>query len=585
MHRLLSTGKRGLCLAIVATASLAAAQEPATLPGAPTLPPGSPTSFSEPAVVAPERTDVYSVYSDAFYNPQSVAQCDPHEEMGRYQSSSFMSKLFAPGRHIRFYAGADAVWYNRSKPTNIVLTTTTPDIFPLLNTAQTDPGTTLPQRLNPMFLSAINDPLTFYPITSSRDPNDPNLNRVFVEDPSVPLGYRSIGNVPEFLISGENRMGTQDFNFGTQPGVRSRIGMILPDGSSIEFNYLWVNKFTAPNLIDDVSGSSFFTHIIGTEPPVYAFQRFGYLNSPFYTTDPRFQGEQVRVISVFAPNNPANEIPAVPAPPATTISVPREPTNQDAPPPTGTGPIRAPSDAGHNVPNVTPGLLFRDGELAIAKYNYSFNGADFFYKRELSYFSRRNWMINLIAGGRYIYTNENFTFFFADTTLDRAARNPDFAPNSPTDPRGPGFYPKSQPVSEVVATYGNAMQNRMFGPELGINTRVPVLWYFDFEMTGKGSFLGNFMERTTSLIRGDGATLFNYSKERFATSGALEGQFGLNFHPFNNVIIRGGWECIWLLNVGTAVGTIDFNLANERRPVGRESLLWHGWFAGAEISF
>lgn len=545
MHRLLSIGRRGTWLAALLLAAVAQAQEP---------PPGDAPHAAAP-IVPPPRDDVYSVYTDAFYNPQSLA-CDACDPAAGGMTGSFFQQLFAPMRYTRFYAGSDVMWYQRTKPGAKVLVTVTNNIFPFLPPSNFSPATQSTTQLNPRFQGF--GQAAFYPVTSARQPTDPSLNQVYIQNPDGTA--QAIGSIPGILSPNAIRMTTNDFNYGTATGIRPKIGAVLPDGNVIEFNYMYFWDWKPATLVDDVSGSAFFTQVLGTD--VYQFQRFGYLNSPFQTQDVRFQGER-RLPLV---NNPAVEVPPVTAT-TNSAAVPREPTNLD---------------------QATPfGLLWTDGELAVAQYRFNLQGAELVYKRSMFDFARGNYYLNFLFGVRYIALYEDFAFFFADTTLDRAALpgNSNFAPGSPTDPREPNSFPKSQPVSEVVATYSNSIDNNMVGPEIGADVRFPFLYYFELELMTKGSWMGNFLTRTTSMIRGDGATLYNYTKDRFSTSGAIEGQFGLNFRPLPNVLVKGGWEYIWLIDISTAVGSIDFNLANQRKAPTNDNVFFNGAYCGLEITY
>lgn len=550
----LAIGLAWLALPIAAVGQTPAGNAP------PAGPPGR-GSAATPDVAAAPRDDYYSVYSDAFYNPKSI-------QPEQYADPTLVDQLFQAKSHARFFAGSEALWYNRTNSANRVLVTTSNDIFPFI------PGPAgTPEQVNPGFFApgGAASAATFYPINSSRNPNDPNLNRIYDEN-----GV-SRGNIPGLLTPGGIRMSTNDFDFGTQPGVRTRFGIQFAGGNSIEVNYFVLNQFKAAPLIDDVSGSAFLTRLIipGANEPVYQFQRMGFLNSFFVTNDSRFQGEQ-RLPPI---NNPANEVPPVVS--ANNANVPREPTINDNIPLSG--------------PQAGAAPLWRDGELAIATYSFNIQGGELAYRHGIFQYALPDAGLSMILGVRYVAFDDRLGFFFADTTLNRQARNPFVVvPNS--DPTLSAFNTTSQTVAQVSAVYQNVLYNRLVGPEFGLSSRLPFWEYFELDLTGKGSWAANFMGRKSSIIRGDGQVLYDYYKDRAATSGIIEGRVGVNFVPIDNIRIMGGWECMWLIDVATASSTLNYNnesirptlnntLNQYRKPSGIDSVLFFGWFAGVDVTF
>lgn len=562
MYRLLSCGLRvWLVLGALGVATRAVAQEPVEQISAP-------------------RTDLYSTYTDAFYNPQSVVPCG-HE-------SEEATRRWRLGPAFRVYAGYDILHYYRTKPANKVLVRTTNNIF------DTDPVNDITPNFNQL---SATPGTSLFPVdvtgqVGSRpgNPNDSGLRM------NVPAGTRFFPN--------EILMQSDDFDFDGQEGHRPRLGIELPSGSRIEFTYFLVRDFRATPLIQDARNFAFFTQYVngdGGGLDSFGFQRFGTLNAPFLLpvstdstglpTDGRFLGEQRRISSAsnISPHNPANEIPGpfdpqttpnlgpgpVPGDDILSTDVPREPTNTD---PATLGVVDARYDLS---------LLWTDGELAIARYSFDMQGGELAYSRPIFTFEQRAWQLRLLASVRYIALDEAFDFFFADTVFDRAQVNDTAVIPLPQPPGGGPLiaFETPQSVNETQATYVAGIDNDMVGPELGIDARLPFLSVFELDLMGKAGWMANFLENHMRLYRPDGVELYNYRKNFTGSSGIFEGQMGLNFRPHPNVTLRGGWEFLYLVNVGTGIGNIHFDLDQRPRPKNNDSVLFHGWFAGAEVLF
>jgi hypothetical protein len=101
----------------------------------------------------------------------------------------------------------------------------------------------------------------------------------------------------------------------------------------------------------------------------------------------------------------------------------------------------------------------------------------------------------------------------------------------------------------------------------------------------KGGFVFNAISTTGSLTRGDGLIFSNYTKDNLLTSGIIEGQFGLNYYPHPAVRVGLGWEYLWLVNVGSAVGNLTQDFNRDSRPNNNDSTLYTGWYVGGEIKY
>lgn len=358
--------------------------------------------------------------------------------------------------------------------------------------------------------------------------------------------------------------------------------------------------------------------------------------------------------NTILPNSPYKEVPE---PVVNQIGVagatfPTTPTGAAAPPPTatntggptGAGPSAAPLQ-GTNVANgirsgsvpreptvddvrlgaalIAPdpsrynqSFLWMDGEFAVANYSFDLQGAELMYKHVYSPdWVINGWQLNLVGGVRHVNMNESLGFFFADIAghdtaalsgqnaqypFDRAIANPNplqpisFGPAIPGNQIAAGVSVAPQPSNQTYALYTNTVRNTLLSPEVGAEANFPFWSYFEFNVAGRGGFAANFLKGRYTLVRGDGAQYMDYSKSIVGSGGIIEGLLGATFRPLPNIAIRGGFEYLLLMNVGTGISNINFNLPqvdqygtviNGRRPTHNESVLFTGWSGGVEIVY
>ena len=200
--------------------------------------------------------------------------------------------------------------------------------------------------------------------------------------------------------------------------------------------------------------------------------------------------------------------------------------------------------------------------------------------------------------GVYLAMDEKFGFFFADIagpSSELASNvNPGVEARNPfswaTAPGNEG-QSQAQPSSEATAVFVSGIDNDIVGPEIGLNAKLPFLYFFELDLLGQFSFALNWLENERALIRGDGLELYNYRKVVQSTSGIFEGHLGLTARILPNVTIRGGWEWLYLMSIGTAIGNIGvdevgiIDLNRRPRASNNENILWSGWYAGCEMLF
>ncbi|QDU61581.1 hypothetical protein Pan216_24420 [Planctomycetes bacterium Pan216] len=614
----------------------------------------------------PERTDVYSTYTDRFYNPECWApeHVAPTQEMR--EAKWRLKNRWKP------YFSAGVKYYFRSKPTNKELVTTTQNLFDVIpQKGNTDIFIDNPQAVTAT-PGALLFPLTFDPYNGgqgrSGSANDP--------------AYRVDVPNDEVLIPGEVRMETDDFNFGQRFGYEPRFGIEFSGGNKIEAGYFWFQDWNATQLVDDVSGAGFLTQQVSESPTNnFEYFRFGYLSAPFILNVDAFNGllngesrreyfnadtpqdiddggpgipvgdrsivpgpvgvqrnanGQATILvehplgfflpapawEEAGPHYPLNEIPALGAFFDTdsrvfavvaegneeglkSRDIPREATTDD---PT----LLDNTDLTEDDRPIS--LLWQDGELAIANYSFNVQGGDITYKqRVFEDFVASDWRVYVTGSVRYIALDEMFSFFFADvagqdTPLGASVRSPfnragqtrlndelgffnsneyfyDAAVNT-----GPAFV-RPQDSAETYATYRTAIDNDLVGPQIGAEAHLPLWRYFEFDVSGRGGFVANFLENHIQLYRGvpgdarSYLNLIDYRKEVAATSGIIEGDVGFSFIPHRCVKFKAAWEFLWLIGVGTATEQIVFQLDQRPRPKHHDSVFFNGFAGSMEVTF
>jgi hypothetical protein len=551
MQRFLSRVCRGASLAALSVCALSRAEDPAPAPDA--------------AVVPMAQNSPYTLYSDAYLNPDS---CRPRDFNPVNPTKGMF--LFQGPRHNRYYAGVDNLFWGRTKAANRVLTSTSPNLFDGFGRQITPDGLL---RFQTVF-----------------DPNSPT--RLRSGSPNDPLTRL---NVTEFLIPDEVRMQTNDFDQPMRWGFRTTIGKEFRGGDRLEVSYFQLLDFRSKTLVDDVQNASFFVRVPfsgAAGAGEFRFQRFGYLNSNFRTINQAFAGESRRLNVGPDPHNPNNENPPLIPPPAngtfTSNNIPGETTREDAQATNQGG------GGGQNNNQITPArqrrndngipfdLLWEDGELAIADYHYNIQGGEILYTKNIFEYERYRWELRMLFAVRYVGMDEGLDFFFADTTFDRAAANPATAVGGqlPVPLQAVGL--PSQPANETWATVSNELNNSLLGPTIGISARYPLWSGMEWDLMGKAGFLANFIQLRNRLVRGDGLTLYDYTQDEFLTSGIFEGRLGLNYKPVERLTLRGGFEWMYLIGVGTSPGNLNYQLDRRPRPNNNDDVLFYGFYGGAE---
>lgn len=577
----------------LASCGLARSDEP--IPATPL----SPTQ-STPLNLGATPPDLSAVYRDAYTNPNAV--CPPGMQDSAPERP--LGGIWTNPKRWKFYGGADYIRWQRSGLPRLALTSTSLDLFyddeqARLQGAVNADGTIPPRegqalqqgQILPLFRPKIFPGTQLNPERFTPNDNDARVN------------------VNEVLVPGQERLSTSDFDVGrVRSGYRPKLGIEFENGDRFDVSYFTIEDIQPAQIVDNVSGAGFLMKQISSiNPQRFGMFRFGYLDAPFTITQgsrspelfTQFRGEDVRrfepLPSLF-PHFPYNEIPqptVTPDPNSPLLPLVSQNDQQG---------IRSSDIPREPTANDFPGqsFLFRDGELAVATFRSDLQGAEAVYRHKVHEWNKSWYDLDVLFAIKWINMNERFTFFFAD--LYNFSRTTAFGqpfPNggvtlTPNIPQPPFFVPndngladppdvRGQAAEDTQITIDRKISNNLFGPQLGVDFRIPFRSFFEAQLASKAGFVLNSLSTTALTFRGDGLLYSDYTKSNLLTSGIWDGQLGINYMPHPNVRFGVGFEWLLLMRVGGAINNQATDLSVENRPRNNESILFTGWYAGGEI--
>jgi hypothetical protein len=132
------------------------------------------------------------------------------------------------------------------------------------------------------------------------------------------------------------------------------------------------------------------------------------------------------------------------------------------------------------------------------------------------------------------------------------------------------------------ATYSIRANNRIVAGQVGLECEQCICPWLSLGVHAKGAWGVNFVDVHYQLDRGDGFNAFAVRRNSTAFSHLYEFGVTLNFLVLEKMRIRGGYNCLWLVDVASSVDQVDFNLAN---PLGRHSNDGSIFFHGPSVEF
>jgi hypothetical protein len=155
-------------------------------------------------------------------------------------------------------------------------------------------------------------------------------------------------------------------------------------------------------------------------------------------------------------------------------------------------------------------------------------------------------ILNWLCGIRYLDYEETVGIFTDDEGL--TVRDLDGFP----DPRR-------------SATYSVNTRTKLLAPQLGLDWNWELCHWLTIGAVAKGAWGVNFADVSVQLQRGDGLIGREGSRGQNMFSHLYELGFWFDWHPWECLHFRGGYNLMWLLHVPMASDQINFNLA---QPLG-----------------
>jgi hypothetical protein len=185
------------------------------------------------------------------------------------------------------------------------------------------------------------------------------------------------------------------------------------------------------------------------------------------------------------------------------------------------------------------------------------------YRWWLTHESDFSWSL----GVRYLNVYERLGFFTGDddlTVLDTSGR----------------------PDPTRQATYTTTTSNNIVAPQLGLQWEKTVGCYLAFNLTAKGAWGVNFSNVDVLLERGDGFVGFNTSRSDTLFSQLYEMGINLDIYLAERARLRVGYQMLWVVDVPTAVGQLDYDLSHTKGQVNNNgSIFYHGPMVELHVLF
>ena len=179
---------------------------------------------------------------------------------------------------------------------------------------------------------------------------------------------------------------------------------------------------------------------------------------------------------------------------------------------------------------------------------------------ELNFRTWHTWCpyISTTYGVRYFDVLERFNQFMGDDDLTVLDIN-------------------GHPDPTRQATYYATAHNRIIAPQLGIDFNYPLGMWLAVDLSAKGAWGVNFLETDIELQRGDGliGRLGGHSDTVFSQLYEMGFNFDVFITPHSR--IRAGYNVMWALDVGEALGQVNYDLSKTpSHPNHDGDMFFHG---------
>lgn len=141
---------------------------------------------------------------------------------------------------------------------------------------------------------------------------------------------------------------------------------------------------------------------------------------------------------------------------------------------------------------------------------------------------------------------------------------------------------------DTIFTLANDIDNHLMGAQVGGGVRIQALDFLSFGVDARAGLFANWMERDSSLVRGDGVVGIDSGGDDvgFATVFEVSGDVRCDVTCRVSVVL--GYRLMQVNGAALATENLQENLSDpeEYRTLGDDgSVLWHGLFFGVEIRF
>jgi hypothetical protein len=128
-----------------------------------------------------------------------------------------------------------------------------------------------------------------------------------------------------------------------------------------------------------------------------------------------------------------------------------------------------------------------------------------------------------------------------------------------------------------IATYYSTVHSHIIAPQLGLELQTPVYSRVAFTASAKGAWGANFVDRNTSLLRGDGFVGFETHSSHTQFSHLYDVGAYFDFYLLERMRVRAGYNLLWVVNVPEAKSQVDFDLMHTQgQRADHGSIFFHG---------
>jgi hypothetical protein len=211
--------------------------------------------------------------------------------------------------------------------------------------------------------------------------------------------------------------------------------------------------------------------------------------------------------------------------------------------------------------------MWLQADLMRITFKQAVGSAEANYRWWLSHESDFSWSL----GVRYLNVYERLGFFTGDddlTVLDV---------NGHPDPTRQANYQVTT-SNNIVAPQLGFQWEKTLGCHLGC--------YLAFNLTAKGAWGVDFSDVNVLLERGDGFVGFNTSRSDTHFSQLYEMGINLDIYLAERARLRVGYQMLWVVDVPTAVGQLDYDLSHTSGQVNNNgSIFYHGPMVELHVLF